>query len=211
MAAGTEENKYAGHSFRIGTATTAAQCGIPNATIQLLGRWESTAYLLYVRMPWDKLYSYSCYISYIEQLVIVDRHHLEFPPFTLPSMLPLHIYNTYFNSYTCSYTQKGLMENHLSQVESHTHTEEKRMCLEGQILSSLGVWMGYEIFCPLLTLQAFLTRVRTHLGQVSFPDLVCSCPTGMHHPLLFLQNPNRQPKTTSGLPMNLSKAVKLLT
>ena len=35
-AAGIEENKYAGHSFRIGTATTAAQCGIPDATIQLL-------------------------------------------------------------------------------------------------------------------------------------------------------------------------------
>ena len=48
-AAGIEETKFAGHSFRIGAATTAAQRGINDATIQLLGRWESTAYLLYVR------------------------------------------------------------------------------------------------------------------------------------------------------------------
>ena len=62
-AAGIEENKYAGHSFRIGAATTAAQCGIPDATIQLLGRWESTAYLLYVRTPRDKLAAISATLS----------------------------------------------------------------------------------------------------------------------------------------------------
>ena len=47
-AACIEENKYAGHSFRVGAATTAVQCSIPDATIQLLGRWESTAGTAYL-------------------------------------------------------------------------------------------------------------------------------------------------------------------
>ena len=61
--AGIEETKFAGHSFRIGAATTAAQCGINDATIQLLGRWESMAYLLYVRTPRDKLAAVSATIG----------------------------------------------------------------------------------------------------------------------------------------------------
>ena len=38
-AAGLEAANYAGHSFRIGAATTAAQCGLPDSTIKMLGRW----------------------------------------------------------------------------------------------------------------------------------------------------------------------------
>ena len=54
------------------------------------------------------------------------------------------------------------------------------------VMRAEGVWTGYEIFHPLL--QAFLTRDRTHLGRAAFPDLVCSCPAGVHFPLFF---PNR--------------------
>ena len=46
---------YAGHSFRIGVATTAAMAGMEDATIQTLGRWQSVAYLHYVRMPSEQL------------------------------------------------------------------------------------------------------------------------------------------------------------
>lgn len=46
---------YAGHSFRIGAATAAAAGGIPEAAIQMLGRWTSSAYLLYIRTPRDQL------------------------------------------------------------------------------------------------------------------------------------------------------------
>ena len=40
---------YSTHSLRIGVATEAAAAGVPDATIQLLGRWRSAAYLGYVR------------------------------------------------------------------------------------------------------------------------------------------------------------------
>ena len=42
---------YASHSFRIGTATTAVAAGIPAWLIKTLGRWNSNAYLAYIRCP----------------------------------------------------------------------------------------------------------------------------------------------------------------
>ena len=42
---------YAGHSFRIGAASTAAANGIEVSIIQTLGRWISSAYLDYIRIP----------------------------------------------------------------------------------------------------------------------------------------------------------------
>ena len=39
------------HSFRIGGASAAAAAGIPESTIQVLGRWSSEAYKLYLRLP----------------------------------------------------------------------------------------------------------------------------------------------------------------
>ena len=54
-ACGIEAEKYAGHSFRIGAATTAALAGVEDSLIKTLGRWESSAYLLYVRVPRERL------------------------------------------------------------------------------------------------------------------------------------------------------------
>ena len=51
QAAGVDASLYAGHSFRIGAATTAAMCGIQDSLIKTLGRWESSAYSLYVCTP----------------------------------------------------------------------------------------------------------------------------------------------------------------
>ena len=39
------------HSFRIGGASAAATAGIPDSTIQVMGRWASNAYRVYLRTP----------------------------------------------------------------------------------------------------------------------------------------------------------------
>ena len=56
-AAGVDASKYAGHSFRIGAATTAACNGIQDSLIRTMGRWESSAYTLYIRTPRDRIYA----------------------------------------------------------------------------------------------------------------------------------------------------------
>ena len=48
--AGLNSSLYSGHSFRIGAASTAAANGVEDSLIQTLGRWKSSAYLLYVRI-----------------------------------------------------------------------------------------------------------------------------------------------------------------
>ena len=56
---GYDASIYAGHSFRIDAATTAAEQGIEDSVIKMLGRWESSAYQLYVRTSRETLASIS--------------------------------------------------------------------------------------------------------------------------------------------------------
>lgn len=58
-AAGINHANYSGHSFRSGAATTAAKQGISDSTIQMLGRWKSDAYKLYIKTPREQLASVS--------------------------------------------------------------------------------------------------------------------------------------------------------
>lgn len=50
-ASGLPKGEFAGHSFRAG-ATVA---GVEDSLIQTLGRWRSSAYLLYIRIPREEL------------------------------------------------------------------------------------------------------------------------------------------------------------
>ena len=48
-AANLSVQLYKGHSFRIGAATYAKQMGLSDGQIRRLGRWQSDAFLLYIR------------------------------------------------------------------------------------------------------------------------------------------------------------------
>ena len=54
-AAGVDPTGFVGHSFRRGAATAAAAVGFADHEIQLLGRWRSDAYKLYIDVPRDRI------------------------------------------------------------------------------------------------------------------------------------------------------------
>ena len=50
---------YSGHSFRRGAATWAKQVGIPDADIQILGRWKFDSYKRYIKVHPEHIFSVS--------------------------------------------------------------------------------------------------------------------------------------------------------
>ena len=54
-ATGVDSWKYCGHSFCIGASTTGAEQGVQDSLIRTMGRWESSAYLLYIQIPRDTI------------------------------------------------------------------------------------------------------------------------------------------------------------
>jgi len=56
---GINQSKYYGHNFRIEAATTAAEKGMEDLIIKTLERWNSIAYLQYVKIAREQLASYS--------------------------------------------------------------------------------------------------------------------------------------------------------
>jgi len=58
-AVGLPHTQFAGHSFRIGAATAAARAGVEDSVIRTLGRWNSSAFLAYIRTPREHLSQFS--------------------------------------------------------------------------------------------------------------------------------------------------------
>lgn len=48
-------DKYAGHSFRRGGATSLAYAGVPDSLIKIMGRWRSFTFARYIDVPLDKV------------------------------------------------------------------------------------------------------------------------------------------------------------
>ena len=54
---------YVGHSYRIGTATTAAAAKLPSWLIKTLGRWTSDCHERYIKIPPVTLYGVSATLT----------------------------------------------------------------------------------------------------------------------------------------------------
>ena len=74
-AGGLPASSYAGHSFRIGAATTAAMAGLPESLIKTLGRWESSAYTVYIRTPPERLMTASRVLGAEAQRGSLTQHN----------------------------------------------------------------------------------------------------------------------------------------
>ena len=58
---------YSGHSFRRGAATSAREAGLSDQKIQLLGRWKSESYRLYI-------------VTHPAHILAASRRHQRLPP-----------------------------------------------------------------------------------------------------------------------------------
>ena len=61
------EGHYSGHSFRRGAATSAKEAGLSDQEIQLLGRWKSESYRLYI-------------VTHPAHILAASRRHQRLPP-----------------------------------------------------------------------------------------------------------------------------------
>lgn len=65
-AGGFEERLYAGQSFRRGGASSAGAAGFSDYEIQLLGRWRSDAYKLYIDVPTPRILQMSSLLHWVQ-------------------------------------------------------------------------------------------------------------------------------------------------
>ena len=64
--------RYADHSFRAEAATTAALAETEDPLIKIMGRWESSVYLLYIHIPQAQLQSIAAALSQVSRLLAIN-------------------------------------------------------------------------------------------------------------------------------------------
>ncbi|KNZ72405.1 hypothetical protein J132_03371 [Termitomyces sp. J132] len=81
--AGFSPSLYAGHSFQCGTASAAAAAGYSDYKIQLLGRWHSDSYKLYIENDPARI------LHLFSLLHMASNHFIPFEPLALRYYTPM--------------------------------------------------------------------------------------------------------------------------
>ncbi len=80
--AGFQASNFAGHSYRIGAATTAASAKLPSWLIKTLGRWSSDCYERYIRTPPSTLLNVSATLAKDLSCIYVINKQTKYLHFT---------------------------------------------------------------------------------------------------------------------------------
>ena len=72
--AGFDALQFSGHSFRQGAATTVAEAGFTEYEIQMLGRWRSDAYKLYIESSRSRILNLSARLHWAVPTAQPPRH-----------------------------------------------------------------------------------------------------------------------------------------
>ena len=112
---GLAKGRYKAHSFRKGATSTLAAAGIPDSTIQTMGRWSTDCYKIYINLSQSQISNFA------KALCVVGSSPWDGGAFQALTVLDVSISNP-SNFGAISYI---LWSQYLSYIPAHR--EEKRI------------------------------------------------------------------------------------